>query len=109
MMTDSEKLDMTLLLLGEAETGELADRINAYLKAAEKEIIHWRYGYSSESVTEVPEEYEMTQIHAVIAGFSISGAEGQMSHSENGINRSFKYPDMLSYIRSNVIPKVGVL
>ena len=51
----------------------------------------------------------MTQVHAVIAGYSISGAENQTAHSENGISRSFKYEDMIAYIRSHVIPIVKVI
>lgn len=51
----------------------------------------------------------MTQINAVIAGYSISGAEGEVTHSENGISRTFKYEDMVNYIRSHVIPIAKVI
>lgn len=108
-MSDSEKIGMILDLLGEEQNDRLEKMLGAYLKAAGREILNWRYGYSSDIPDEVPAEYEMTQIHAVIAGYGISGAEGQTQHSENGINRSFRYPDMLTYIRSNVIPYAGVL
>lgn len=108
-VNDTEKIEMILDLMGESYSEKLERSISAYLKSAGKEILNWRYGYSSEIPGTVPKEYEMTQIHAVIAGYSISGAEGQTQHSENGINRSFRYPDMLAYIRSNVIPYAGVL
>lgn len=100
---------MILSLLGAAYSAELDNMLTAYLEAAGKEIIAWRYSYSGQTVTEVPAEYEMTQIYAVIAGYSQSGAEGQIAHSENGISRTFKYPDMLRYIRTNVIPLCGVM
>lgn len=105
-MTMDEKIKMLEALLG--DTTIPVDRLEAYLAAAEKEILAWRYSYSSQTVSEVPAEYEMTQIHAVIAGIGISGAENQTQHSENGINRSFKYADMLAYIRAHVLPIVGV-
>lgn len=105
-MTVDEKIDMVELMLDDPTIS--SDKIEAYLTAAEKEILAWRYSYSKQVVSEVPAEYEMTQIHAVIAGLSISGAENQTQHSENGINRMFKYPDMVAYIRSNVAPIAGV-
>lgn len=110
MMTASEKLEMVRSLLDIASNDSSNDeRIEVYLSAAAKEIISWRYSYSGNAPKEVPEEYEMTQIMAVVAGYSQSGAEGQATHSENGISRTFNYPDMLHYIRRNVIHKVGIL
>ena len=107
-MDNAAKREMVISLLGASDSVS-EDTIDAYLTAAGKEILAWRYSYSDQSVDSVPPEYEMTQIYAVIAGYSQSGAEGQMSHSENGIARTFKYPDMLRYIRANVIPLCGVV
>lgn len=106
-MTDAEKLSMIKTLMGVEEIED--ERISVYLSVAEREILAWRYSYANEKPTVVPPEYEMTQIHAVIAGYSISGAENQTAHSENGISRSFKYEDMLAYIRSHVVPIVKVI
>lgn len=110
MMNASEKKEMVCSILGltDDDASEIG-RIDVYLSAAAKEIISWRYSYSGNAPKDVPEEYEMTQIMAVVAGYSQSGAEGQATHSENGISRTFNYPDMLHYIRRNVIHKVGVL
>lgn len=109
-MTAQEKLEMVRGLMGfESDDASEDSRINVYLSAAAKELISWRYSYSGKAPTDVPEEYEMTQIMAVVAGYSQSGAEGQATHSENGITRTFNYPDMLHYIRRNVVHKVGVL
>lgn len=109
-MTAQEKLDMirNIMNFSSNDTSE-DDRLNVYLSAAAKEIISWRFSYSGKAPKDVPEEYEMTQIMAVVAGYSQSGAEGQATHSENGITRTFNYPDMLNYIRRNVIAKVGLL
>lgn len=112
-MTSSEKLDMVKTILN-LTTDKKDKLINVYLLAAAREIISWRYSYASAypSFVEqdgVPVEYEMTQIFAVVAGFTINGAEGQTSHSENGISRTFKYEDMVAYIRRHVIPLAGVM
>lgn len=107
-MTVDEKLAMVKTLLEISDTSEDA-LIEVYLNAAEKEILSWRYSLSSQNVTAVPGEYEMTQVFAVIAGYSQSGAENQTSHTENSITRQFKYADMIAYIRSHVTPIVGIL
>ena len=102
-MTDDDKLDMlkTLLNIAPRDTSE-DDRLEVYLDAAKREILSWRYSLASTMPSEVPAEFEMIQIHAVIAGYSISGAENQTAHSENGISRTFKYEDMIAYIHGNV-------
>ena len=107
-MDAAEKLVMvkTLLDINESDNSEDA-RITVYLTAAEKEILSWRYSLSSQKVDAVPSEYEMTQVFAVIAGYSQSGAENQLTHTENTITRQFKYEDMIAYIRSHVLPIVG--
>ena len=79
-MTILEKVEMTLAMLGETDS-TLARKVETYLIAAGKEILAWRYSYSRDAVEDVPAEYEMTQIHAVIAGYSLSGAENQTYHS----------------------------
>ena len=107
-MSPVEKIEMVKLFLGETDPS-IDEKVSAYLTAAGKEIVAWRYSYSAQKIAEIPDEYEMTQIHAVVAGYSMSGAENQTYHSENGINRTFKYSDMLAYIRANVIPMAGVV
>lgn len=80
------------------------------LDFAKTEILNWLYsGKTPEGISDVPENYTNTQVMACVIGYGVSGAEGQESHSEGGISRTFKYPDMISYIRSNVFPYVGVI
>jgi hypothetical protein len=52
---------------------------------------------------DVPAAYEMTQIYAVVNGFTQRGIEGQSVSIENGIHRHFDFTDMVRYIRGNVI------
>ena len=106
-MTDAEKLTMVKSMLGITDTSMDA-LLTTYLTASQREILTWRYSYG-EIPNSVPVEYEMTQINAVVAGFSQRGAENQTGHSENGIARQFSYSDMIQYIRSNVIPLCKVL
>ena len=80
------------------------DLLITYLNAAKSEILGWRYSYAETTPDEVPAEYEMTQVQAVINGFTQSGNEGQNVSIEKGIHRHFSYSDMVRYIRANVIP-----
>lgn len=107
-MTGFDKLETVKRILEIPDNSEDI-RIETYLTVAEKEILGWRYSLSSKKVDAVPPEYEMTQVFAVIAGYSQSGAENQLAHTENGIARTFKYEDMIAYIRSHVVPFVGIL
>lgn len=110
MMTADDKLAMVKTLMGIPESDASADdQLEVYIASAGREIISWRYSYCDEKPDEVPGDYEMTQIWAVINGYSQSGADGQITHSENGVYRTFSYTDMLHYIRKNVIHKVGLL
>ena len=57
----------------------------------------------------MPGAYEMTQVQAVMNGYTQAGIEGQLRSSENGIVREFQYSDMVSYIRAHVIPVAGTV
>ena len=105
-MTTDEKLQMIILMLGNDESLDMP-ALMAYLEAAKREILAWLYG-GRNAPADVPAEYEMTQVHAVVAGYSQRGAENQTWHAENGVMRTFHYDDMLAYIRANVVQMVGV-
>ena len=111
-MTNVEKLDMVkaILRIESVDTSEDA-LIMTYLTMAQQEILGWRYANANpDNVPEcVPSEYEMTQVQAVINGYTQSGVEGQVLSIENGIHRHFEYSDMVSYVRSHVIHVAGVL
>lgn len=108
-MTSEEKLNLTKTFLDADDS--LDEMLSAYLTAAGKEIIEWLYSLTKvpDDVTEVPSKYEMTQIQAVVVGYSMKGAEGETNHSENGITRNFRYADMLNYIHRNVTPYARVI
>lgn len=109
-MTSAEKLAMTKDLLRISDTDE-DSLITTYLNMAGREILGWRYSNANpDNVPEdVPDEYEMTQVMAVIAGYTQSGNEGQHTHIENGVHMHFEHSDMVKYVRANVIPIAGVI
>lgn len=108
-MTDAEKLVQLKALLQITDTTQDAT-LAVYLSLARDEILSWLYsGKTPEGVTDVPERYIPTQIMAVVAGYGLMGAENQTAHSENGISRTFKYSDMVQYIRANTFAYVQVV
>ena len=109
-MSDNEKLAMVKTILEISPEDLSSDElISAYLTLSAKEILSWRYSYSDRNLIDVPPEYEVTQVMAVVAGYSQGGAENQLQHGENGIQRTFKYADMVAYIRAHVIPLCKVM
>ena len=109
-MSTADKLAKVKAVLNIANDS-LDTTLTAYLDIASREIISWRYSLApSETVpTEVPVEYEMTQVMAVVTGFTQRGAEGETMHQENGFIHRFSYPDMLHYIHVNVLPIARVI
>lgn len=109
-MNDTQKLTRLKTLLEISGTSE-DSRLSEYLSMAKDEILNWLYinvGAIPANVTDVPTRYEQVQIQACIAGYNLSGAENQGSHTENGISRSFSFPDMLAYIHNHVMPYIGI-
>lgn len=107
-MTLADKLAMVKSFLRIIDTSEDA-LLTTYLNAAGREILSWRYSNASSTPTDVPDAYEMTQVQAVINGYTQSGNEGQNTHTENGTTMKFDFTDMTNYIRKSVIPIAGVL
>ena len=113
-MTNAQKLMTLKTLLDDGGVVPADEKLESYLDLSAKEILNWRYhliGGVPSGVSEVPEKYEVTQIYAVLAGYTHAGAEGQTAHGENGISRTFAYTDMIDYIRQNVraIARVGAV
>lgn len=114
-MTDTEKLSMLKTLLNISDTSE-DDLLNVYLTYAKNEIINQYYSITGlpeledgETSYSMPDKYEMVQINACVVAYNLIGAENELSHSENSIQRVFKYPDMVSYIHGNVLPLVRII
>ena len=110
-MTAQEKLNTLKVLLDDGGTLPSDEKLTVYLNLAGQEILNWKYhliGGVPAEVTDVSSDEVITQIYAVIAGYTHAGAEGQSKHVENGITRDFKHEDMLGYIHENVLCYVRV-
>lgn len=85
-MNSEEKVEQIKRNLGFEEDATL---LGDYLLQAKKKILNKLYPFKSDKV-DVPERYEQLQIELAITLYNTRGAEGQKSHNENGVNRSWR-------------------
>lgn len=104
-MTENEKLIALKAMVGNSDSDEV---LSTYLKLASRKIIDRAFPYES-NVSEVPEKYGALQCEIAAYMLNKRGAEGQTSHSENGITRSYENADVPSSMLKVVTPHVGVI
>ena len=105
-MTEQEKLDLLKAMLGDSTESNIV--LSTYLKIAGDKIINKAYPYSN-NITEVPKRYDILQCEIAAYLINKRGAEGQTSHSENGISRSYENADIPASMLSSVTPHVGII
>lgn len=86
-MTEEEKLTMVKALIGEDESATDA-LIKAYLNIAKGKMLKRLYPFDS-SKTDIPEQYATDQCELAVRLFLKRGAEGEIAHNENSINRTY--------------------
>ncbi len=100
-MTDAEKQRMFQLVTDETDSGV----VEAYLDVARSRIMSRAYPFVSDlSLLSFPARYDDLHVRLAIDMWAKRGAEGQSSHNENGINRSY---EPQSRLLAEVIPYVG--
>lgn len=103
-MTNGEKL----ILLKKMYNGNQTDDVLlAYLSMAGQKVLRKAYPYKP-TVTEVPLQYEMNQIEIAVYLLDKIGAEGEISHNENGVNRAYESASVPDSMLKDIIPLVGV-
>ena len=102
----NSKLDQLKSLLDISGTDEDAMLLTLLSISAQK-ILDRAYPYDT-TVTEVPTRYETKQVEIAVYLYNKRGAEGQTSHSENGINRTYESADVPESLMRGITPYVGV-
>lgn len=74
-----------------------------FLKTSQSEIMARRFPYG-DGTEEFPTRYNELAIQLTIIQYNKMGAEGENSHSENGVSRSYDDYNKLLY---TVVPMVG--
>ncbi len=109
-MTEVDKLSMLRVMVGQPnDNDDWSDNVlKAYLQIAGQKIINRAYPYD-DTVTEVPRRYGVLQCEIACYLLNKRGSEGQTSHSENGINRTYENADVPESLMGNVTPFCEVL
>lgn len=104
-MTEEEKLIALRAMIGGSDTDEV---LSTYLKLAGRKIINRAYPYDN-TATEVPAQYDTLQVEIAAYMLNKRGAEGQLQHTENGIQRQYENADVPASMLKPVTPHVGVI
>jgi hypothetical protein len=109
-MTEAEKLALCRVMVEQPAdaAGWSDDVLKSYLSIAGQKILNRAYPYD-DTVTEVPRRYGVLQCEIATYLLNKRGAEGEISHSENGINRTYENADVPDSMLSGVIPHCGVI
>jgi len=100
-MTDAEKQRMFQLVTDESDS----DVIKAYLDVAKGRIMTRAYPFVADlSMLSFPARYDDLHVRLAVDMWAKRGAEGQSSHNENGVSRTY---EPQSRLLAEVIPYVG--
>ena len=102
-MSINEKLTMLECMTGETDD----DVLLTYLNLAKEIVVSKAYPFGDK--IEVPAKYD--GVHVEIAAYMINkrGAEGEVSHSENGVSRTYEDGDIPPTLLRRIVPVVGEL
>lgn len=104
-MTNTEKLDALRAMIGDSDEDNV---LSTYLKLAGQKIIARAFPYNP-GTTEVPAQYDTLQCEIAAYMLNKRGAEGQTSHSENGISRTYENADIPASMLKSITPCCGVM
>ena len=71
-----------------------------------QKILDRLYPFDS-SITIVPTRYKLKQVEIAQFLFNKRGAEGETSHNENGVSRSYENGDIPDSLMRGIVPFVG--
>ena len=102
-MTDSEKIAMLKVMQEEQDD----DVLSTYLYLAGQKIILRAFGDTT-TIEEVPSQYDSAQLEIAVYMLNKRGAEGQTSHGENGISRTWGGADVPEELLASITPYARV-
>lgn len=81
--------------------------IETYINIANEAILNRLYPYHD--ITELPARYENKCVEIAVYLLNKRGAEGETSHTENGITRMYENANIPKSMLSDITPRVGII
>ena len=108
-MENTEKLTLLRTMVGQSDSENWTDEVLlAYLDIAGREIIRRAYPFKDD-ITDVPDKYNTLQCEIATYLLNKRGAEGETSHSENGIGRGYESAGVPESMLKSITPFCGVI
>ena len=104
-MSEQEKIALCMALINDVNVTET--QVSAYLSLAASRILSVLYPFGG-APEAVPDTYGMLQCELAVRMIARRGGEGEISHSENGISRTYANVDDEDLLR-RLAPYVGVV
>ena len=102
-MTQLERLKIRIT--EDVTDNELED----ILESAKAVILSRRFPFGDLYPTDIEPRYYDLQIRIAVEMFNKRGAEGEISHKENGIDRSYSSASVSEELLREIVPKGGVV
>lgn len=81
--------------------------LKAYITQAEDVVISRLYPYDRPENPEIPSKYNVTIANIAVYLLNKRGAEGEMLHNEDGVNRTYGAAYVPEGLLKSIVPKVG--
>lgn len=93
-MLAEEKVTMLNKMVGAEDSGESYDLLTVYLQLAASKMLERLFPYdSTKTEDDIPERYDILQCELASRLYLRKGGEGEVSHEENGVNRTYASVD----------------
>lgn len=106
-MTPEMKRTMLQSMLDSTETEAVLD---TYLELAKQKILNRMYPFKDDYTgLDVPDRYVAVQLKIATYLLNKRGAEGEVSHIENGIHRNYGNADIPEQMLTEIVPFCSVI
>lgn len=80
--------------------------LTVYLNLAKQAVLNKLFPYGN-GIEMIPRKYEANVLQIAVYLYNRQGSEGEISHSENGINRSYESANIPAAYFNDIVPMVG--
>jgi len=104
-MTNEQKIEKLKVLISPDTASDSI--LSSLLEQSEGIILNRRYPFGAPEGATLSPLHEQIQLRVAVELFTKMGAEGQLSHQENGVMRTFEAADVSPSLLRNIVPVCG--